>query len=502
MGRSILSNWAGLIVSGIVSFLLTPLLIHHLGEVFFGMWILAASLLDYYGLLDIGMRTALFRFIARFQGAGERDELDATLATALVMALAVAIALIAILPVVAVLLPRFFAASGSAGRVFQWTLVLVGLSLAVTIPARVLGSYLCGVRRFDLYNLAAIITAVLRGALIAGVLLRGLGLVAVAAVSLVAAAASLLLNGCLVRRADPQARLHLRRATWQRARELVDYGVYAFLNVCGESLRSYTDAIVIARVLTLALVTPFSIATRLIEYFKSIISAAGGPLLGRMSEMDGRADQRQLRQCFLQSTKYLTLASTLCGGLLLLDGRTLIRVWIGPRYLASYSLLAVLTVGYIAACAQLPSQLVVFALARHRFLAVLTIVEGMANLLLSIAWAHRWGLLGVALGTTVPLLAAKLLVQPWYALWVMKLAPGVYLREAVVRPVAVAGMFMAACWFFLRPGPGVLDLVTVGAAQVMLFALLTWSLAFGRGERQVIKGGGRRIVTLLWATAQ
>ncbi|MGH9540758.1 MAG: lipopolysaccharide biosynthesis protein [Terriglobales bacterium] len=501
MGRSILSNWAGLAVSGVVSFLLTPLLIHRLGAVYFGMWVLAASLLDYYGLLDIGMRTALFRFIARFEGAGQREELDTTLGTALALAMGVVVLLLALLPPLALWLPHFFAAAGAAGRAFQWTLALVGLTLAATMPARVLGSYLCGIRRFDLYNCAGMATVILRGALIAAVLLRGLGIVAVAAASLGAALVSLALSGWLVRRADPAARLRWRHASWARARQLIDYGIYAFLNVSGESLRSYTDAIVIARVLTMALVTPFSIATRLIEYFKSVISAAGGPLLGRMSEIEGRAESDRLRQCFLQSTKYFAMASALLGGLLILDGRELIRVWIGADYVSSYPLLVVLTVGYIACFSQLPSQLVVFAVARHRFLAALTLTEGVANLLLSIYWARRYGLLGVALGTAVPLLAAKLLVEPWYALWVMHLRAGEYLRVAMLRPLAVAAIFWAASGLFLRPGASLLALAAAVAAQAALFALLAWTIALSGAERDSLKGGGRRLATLLWAAS-
>src|SRR5579875_560045 len=500
MGRSILSNWLGLAVSGIVSFLLTPLLIHHLGAMYFGMWVLAASLLDYYGLLDIGMRTALFRFIARFHGAEQREELDATLATALAMAVVVIVLLLLLLPPAVALLPRYFAA-GAAAPAFRWTLALVGLTLAATMPARVLGSYLCGIRRFDLYNCAGIATVSLRGLLIAAVLWSGRGIVAVAAGSLVAALVSLALSGWLVRRADRRARPSWRRASWSRARELFGYGVFAFINVSGESLRSYTDAIVIARLLTLALVTPFSIATRLIEYFKSVVSAVGGPLLGRMSELEGRAESDRLRRYFLQSTKYFALASFCLGGFLLLDGRQLISLWIGRQYASSYSLLAVLTVGYIAAFAQLPSQIVVFALARHRFLAGLTLCEGLVNLGLSIVWAQRWGLIGVALGTTVPLLAAKLLVQPWYALRVIGVSAGEYLREALLRPLAVAAVFLLAGWAITTRASAIGPFAASLGAQATLFIALVWALALSGSERHFLRGNGRRLAAQLWVAS-
>src|SRR5688572_26186802 len=85
ISRSILSNGAGLAVNSLLSFLLTPVLIHHLGTFDYGMLILATSAVDYLALLDLGMRTTLFRFISRLRGAQDRVALDETFASALCM---------------------------------------------------------------------------------------------------------------------------------------------------------------------------------------------------------------------------------------------------------------------------------------------------------------------------------------------------------------------------------------------------------------------------------
>src|SRR5947207_166712 len=151
MLKSILSNWFGLVFSGLIAFLLTPLLLHHLGNLYYGMWILAASLLDYYGLVDIGMRIALFRFVARAKGASEREALNITITTALAITIATGLLLVLLIPGMVVLLPKLFSVPAAEIMDFQWLLVLVGLSLAITFPARVLGTYLSGLQRFDLY---------------------------------------------------------------------------------------------------------------------------------------------------------------------------------------------------------------------------------------------------------------------------------------------------------------------------------------------------------------
>ena len=86
--RSVFSNWAGLATNALLSLLLTPILVHGLGSLYFGMFMLVASVLDSCGLLDFGMRTATFRFLARYHGSGERDELNRTFASGMVIACA------------------------------------------------------------------------------------------------------------------------------------------------------------------------------------------------------------------------------------------------------------------------------------------------------------------------------------------------------------------------------------------------------------------------------
>ena len=46
MLRNIFSNWFGLLVLGIISVILTPAMVHGLGNVSYGMWALVGSLLD------------------------------------------------------------------------------------------------------------------------------------------------------------------------------------------------------------------------------------------------------------------------------------------------------------------------------------------------------------------------------------------------------------------------------------------------------------------------
>src|SRR4051812_37844989 len=75
IGQSVVWNWAGIIVSGVVSFVTMPIMIHRLGSFYYGIWILLNAFVGYYGLLDIGIADSLRRFTSRFHGANDPDAL-------------------------------------------------------------------------------------------------------------------------------------------------------------------------------------------------------------------------------------------------------------------------------------------------------------------------------------------------------------------------------------------------------------------------------------------
>ena len=274
----------------------------------------------------------------------------------------------------------------------------------------------------------------------------------------------------------------------------------------GDYLRFYSDSVVIGKVLTVALVTPFSVAARLMEYMKSVVVAAGGPLLGEMSELDGKQRNAELGQLLLRSTRIFTLLALLGGLLLLLDGKALIAVWVGKEQLSAYPLLIVLTVVYIIGLAQHPSLLITIARARHGPLGWWTVVEGTANLLLSIYWARTYGILGVALGTAVPMLLIKTTVQPYYALAAANLWLWDYVKKGFARPLAVGAVFTTACLLIGIPSvdSGFMRFVVTVFLQSLFFLVLSFLFGLTKEERiamqlrffnlGTIRGGPRSIL--------
>jgi O-antigen/teichoic acid export membrane protein len=493
MVRSIFSNWVGLAVLATSTALLTPIMIHHLGALDYGVWVLAGSILDYYGLLDIGMRSAMFRYVGLFRGNEVREEVDRTFTSALFTVVVTAVVIFFLSIGVAYFLPRSMNLQDTSPQVFSWLLLLLGFSIGITFPTRMLATYISAHQRWDLFNAAGIAAVITRTVAIVVVLKLGYGLLAVAIAALVVAFLSLGQHIFFVRIADRRVRVSLRLVSGRRIRELFGFSLRSLLVSVGDYLRFYSDSAVIAAVLNVALITPFSVATRLIECFKSVIVAAGGPVFGMMTELDGGHRDDDSRELLLKSTRLLALLSVLGGTLLLVDGRALLRIWVGRELVAAYPLLAVLAAGYTINLALHPLLLTVIAKGKHGPLGAWTIAEGAVNIGLSILWGRSYGLLGIAMGTVVPMLVVKLIIQPYYALKAAEMSLWTFLRRGLVRPLIVGLLFFgAALVIALRGAPDLPVFIAMVLAQVALFMVIGWTFGVTKTESQWLRRYGHR----------
>ena len=496
MIRSICFNYIGMIITGLVGFLLTPVLIHGLGDYHYGMWILVASIVDYYGMADLGIRFTLQRHVARFKGTDQRLALDRTFMTALVMSLCISGFILLLTVGSAGWLPSIFRVSGPDRTLFVRVLLLLGTSFVVALPGKVLGAYLCGLQRFDLYNLVGTGTTVIQAILLLWVLHLGYGIEGCAAVTLVIGILSLVLYWILVKVADPEATLDLRQTSWGEMRELFNFGVYVFVSQVGDLFRFRLDSLVIARWLNLSLVTHFNVAARLVEYFRYVSAAIVGPLITEMSALDGQDKEESLQELFLRSTRFTALLSLLVGALFCVNGRALFSVWVGNSFVSSYAVLVTLAIARTGATLQSPSMVLLLARGRHRALGWWTLGEGLVNLVLSIYWARKFGILGVAMGTAVPMIVFRLVVQPWYTLRVARVSASRYFAESLMRPLIVLALFMVVVRL-ANPVPAHQTVVTLAAAilwQILVYGALAYSTGFTSMERQ---GMRERVKALL-----
>ena len=182
--RNLGSNWFALGINVLVGIFLSPYILHRLGDEAFGLWISIFSLTGYYGLFDVGIRSSIVRYIAKYSATDERENLYRLVITAMF-----GYTHIAIVTMTATLIMTYYVHSIfpkiAAGFVptAPWLLLMVGTSASLGFPMGVLSGILEGLQRFYLLNLTNTCSTLLRALLIVVALQHGRGLLTVALIT-------------------------------------------------------------------------------------------------------------------------------------------------------------------------------------------------------------------------------------------------------------------------------------------------------------------------------
>src|SRR5215475_10021673 len=81
--KNVSSSWVSLGVNVVTGFILSPFIVHHLGDEAFGLWILIFSVTGYYGLFDLDIRSSIVRYVAKYSAEQEYEDLNRLVNTAI-----------------------------------------------------------------------------------------------------------------------------------------------------------------------------------------------------------------------------------------------------------------------------------------------------------------------------------------------------------------------------------------------------------------------------------
>lgn len=436
-----ISNWTTLGVNVVIGFLLTPFIISHLGQNRYGIWTLIASFIGYYGLLNLGVRSAITRYVARYAGQGDEKRLNETASTAMAMFICTGALVIAASFLLAAPAATFFDVAPEHSDDFKAVFWILGLAIGLSFPGNVFSAIIIAHERYVPANFARITTVLLQTGLTVVMLLRGKGLLGVAYANLISSATGIGVNFLLYRHFTPQLRMILAAVKWRVLRMLVVYGGVTTVIAIADVMRMNLDSFVIGKWVGMAEVGVYGIAALLIRYMVRLVSASMVVLTPRFAALDGAKERAKLQDLFLRSLSISALLAFGAGMLAIVFGGRFITFWVGEDFAKSIVILQILAISFAFALSQNPGIGLMYALNKHHFFAIATIIEAIANLILSILLVSKYGIIGVAMGTAVPMLIVKVFVQPIYVARIANVSIWNYIK-CIIIPATLGGFMI------------------------------------------------------------
>ncbi|MCF6290810.1 MAG: oligosaccharide flippase family protein [Desulfobacterales bacterium] len=478
----------GFVIKLGISFIMMPLIIHSLGDRHYGAWVLVGTFIGYYGLLDLGLSSAVTRYVSRALSRNDHQEINLVASSAFFLFSGFSLVALALSLVAAALWP-IFAGSTPDTLLFQQLLVILGISAAAGLPIRTFRGVLNALVRYDLTAIANVVRLFLTNIVLYVLLKMGYGLLTMAVLSLLG---GLIEYGLLVIfcfRACPGlaiTRAGLRR---DRIRQLFAYGGKTFISEIADILRFRVDSMIIAGSLGLSLVTYYQVGARLVQLFSEFILSGMNITAPIFSHYEGKNDFDSIRSKFLDISRLNIIISLFVGISIPFYGKVFIDRWMGPGFEQSFTVALILCGPAILEIMQHTTVTLLYGISKHHYYTLQNIGEGIANLVLSLILVRYYGIIGVAMGTAIEMLFFKLLVQPVLACRTIALPLSEYYIKTMLFTSLKTLVPLLAYLFFIHGylRPDYLNMALFGILQVVLFTPVAYFFILNAGDRRMLQ---------------
>lgn len=460
-----------------IGFFIMPFTIHHLGTQEYGIWATALAFLGYYSFLDLGLAGAVFTHIAYAFGRDDHEEARNIYGAGvwIYSGISLLLTLATIVLAAAVYLLHY-----THGRELAIVLLILGLSTASSFGMRVPFGTLSAGQHFDITAWVLILTGVLRAIGTVIILEAHHGVVALAWLGVVAAIPANAIVIWNVHHKFP----FLKIFSWPRwhsptARKLFRFGGPVLIGQIADRVRFQTDTLTVSFFVGLAAVTHYSVASTLALYYVDALAAIVGVLGPVLSMQKSVNDDAGFERSYFYGTRVALVTSAFIAFGMIAWSRDFIVRWMGHSFIDIYPVVVILSIAVFLETSQSTSVNALYASLHHKAYAVLNISEAIANLILSLVLVRPYGMIGVAVGTLIPSIVFRGIVQPIVVERILHISSRktalLYLRTG-----SRAAAFLVVPWLitYFCIAPNYPHLVLVGALSVIAYAVPMWWLEF------------------------
>jgi O-antigen/teichoic acid export membrane protein len=463
---NLLASWGDHAIGLLIGLFLMPFVLNTAGDEQYGLWLFICSIAGYSGLMNLGFGETISRFVAHHHEKNDITQINRVVNVIGAIYLGMSGLVLVIAGVVAWLAPSFYHGNIISVSELRTVILLLGANVAVGMTGSVFGGIITGLQRFDLERGFRSVAGIVRLVLTVVLLQEKHALSTLATVFLITTLAENVGYLSVVFRQLPGLKFGFRFLNRETLNECFGFSMFAFLDVLSEKLIDATDTIVIGALFGTKYIVPYYVAHRLTTFIVLPMRQIGAVVMPRGAQLKAGEHDTRVRTLVQKATGF----SFLIAGAFFIGawffGDSAMEAWIGRSYGESHMILLVLLASQIVATPMDVMRRVLFGMGKVGVPSLLYLAEAIANLVLTLLLIPHFGLLGVALGTAIPVATIELFILLPYALKQLEFQPSAFLRRVVtpqLLPLAALLGYSFAVWLNFQIDATWLPVIAVSA---------------------------------------
>jgi O-antigen/teichoic acid export membrane protein len=421
--KNVIWNWLGHIGFVIAGFILPRSINDNIGQELLGIWDFAWSIASYFSLIQMGIGTSVNRYVAKHIAENDLEGLNASVVSVFFIQILMGTVILVLSTLFYFLIPTIWQEKlGANVSTAQLSIILLGFSTAIKVSFGAYDGVITGVHRWDLYNINNTSIHLLTIASMVIALYLGGGVVQISTIYAVGSIITVVIRVIIAHKVCPQLSISYKKFDLHNALSMLRFGGKNFLNSIAQMVLYQTNGLIIVSLLGPQYLALFMRPLALIQHLRVFVGKLGNTLTPVITELSLKDDKRFVNDVVLSSTKYAISIAVPSILFLIMLGDNLLEVWMGKGFV-NKELIMILAIGHLFTISHLTLVNVLIALNEHGKVAITNIIAGLFAVGISyyLMSNTELGILGAAIGISIPLILADAVILPTIALRILKI---------------------------------------------------------------------------------
>lgn len=484
-------NYVSIILNMVVGLIYTPYMLRMLGQSEYGLYSLAASIIAYLTVLDLGFGNAIVRYTARFRAEGKLREQEEMFGMFFILYIGIGVIAMIIGSALSLNVEHLFFRSMTETEVERTKIMLwmMTFNLTFTFPMSIWGSIMTAYERFVFQRFVSIIRSILNPVVMVFLLVIGYKAVAMVVVTTVFNVVTLLINWWYCKN-RLKIKVRFAKFKWKFLKEVSIYSFWIFLNAIMDRIYWSTGQFVLGIYKGTVAVAVYAVAIQLQNMYMMFSTAISSVFLPKVTSMVARgANDEEISNLFIRTGRLQYIIMSYILSLFIVFGKQFIQLWAGDGYQGAYYFCLMFFIPLTISLIQNLGITILQARNQMKFRSLLYIVVALASLGLSILLAKSYGGYGCAFSTSLALLLGQGIIMNIYyqrkqCLDIIRFWNEILKMSVVPAVLVVIGWLMINGNLF--NSITVVKFMAAALCFTIIYWTLFWRLSMNQDERNLI----------------
>lgn len=430
-----LLSYANIFISLILGLILTPFIIHHLGDSEYGLYILTGSFVSYLTLMDFGLNNTIIRYVAKYKVADDKKGEETFLATIMTAYLIIALIIVSLGCLLYANMDGMFSESLTAAELHKGKIMvaLLILNLAITVPG---GSFIAisnGYERFVFTRAVNIIKYLFRSLMVACILLLGGDCISLVIVDTFVNLLFIAIAYMYVRR-KIKIRFTFTKFDKTLLRDVFNYSFWIFIFAIIQQFQWKSGQIILGMNTNTIAVGIYGVGIMLGTYYGIFSSAINGLLLPKATSMVTNRSDSDIFDTMVRIANVNSYILFFILSAFFLFGKEFIFLWLGNTYSEAWIIALIFMLVCTIPHLQGFGNSILEAKGKIKVRAIWALATTVIAVVCGYFLSSEYSIMGMTLSVAVGLFI-NMLFTNWYYSRIFSFNPPAFIARTLLKPV-------------------------------------------------------------------